>query len=388
MERALLAVVAATFGVASGRYHQTPPAAESGSDAWSSCTSCGDSGDGLYYVADEIASGHAVVAATGLNDLGVVVGRQDSPHPLAFSWSTRSGFMLLSPGSATQEREFPCAVSNCGLVVGFSRSSSGICRGRVWARGRPINVGSLGGPFTELLGVNSLGESVGVSEDENGLMHAVTWSARSGLRPLMRPLAQGSKTYVNVGPIGRAVNDHGDVVGCGSVRDPGFYLANGRCAAIRGYALAKRGSCRFRFGAQPGAVTASLNNAGTVVGTMLGPDARDRAFVWNRSTGPRSLAEPSGALASVANVISATGLIAGHVSVGTLDNSLACLWIPDGRCLKLTPRTRRLPPSVLLRSAIAINKRAQVLASASNGRYYLLSPVHARASDKLRMKRA
>ena len=109
---------------------------------------------------------------------------------------------------------FPVAINNAGQVVGFTRSRSGVFPGPprsgnhtfLWQNGAMTDLGSLGGTYQSVSGLNNLGQVVGFSQTSQGREHVFLWQNGT-----MTDL--GSLVGENGSSRGYGINDLGQVVG-------------------------------------------------------------------------------------------------------------------------------------------------------------------------------
>jgi probable HAF family extracellular repeat protein len=148
-----------------------------------------------------------------VNDSGQVVGFSSTDitgGEHAFSWTPTGGMVDLGTlgGFASQA----LTVNNAGQVLGMYYTACASCangsgqeHGFVWtSSGGMVDLGSLGGGFTEPDAESANGEVVGESKTAKGAYHAFAWTRTGGMVDL------GSLGGLSVG---LGVNDRGDVVG-------------------------------------------------------------------------------------------------------------------------------------------------------------------------------
>jgi probable HAF family extracellular repeat protein len=198
--------------------------------------------------------------AVGINDRGQVVGAGETPSGdvHAFLWDK---------GTLTDIGNFlPAAINNRGQIVGMNRAGAVI-----WERGVITELGTLGGPFSRLLGfvsgppgfgflptpqiLNQSGTVIGVSTTASGETHAFVW--RHGEMTDLGTLGGNSSTPV-------AIDDGGQIVGVSTTADGeehAFLWKNGTMQDI--------GS-----GIRP----AAFNNAGLIAGTS----PAGGAVIWQK----------------------------------------------------------------------------------------------------------
>ena len=142
-------------------------------------------------------------AATSISDGGQVVGyayNTGGNASIAILWNNGQNLGTLGgQGNAAN------AISNSGVVVGYSQLVNGEVRAVRWNDGQ--NLGTLGGVWSEAYGINSYGQVVGSSDTArvNGQQHATLWSGNTVTD--LGALQSGSISAAN------GINDAGQVVG-------------------------------------------------------------------------------------------------------------------------------------------------------------------------------
>jgi probable HAF family extracellular repeat protein len=160
-------------------------------------------------------SGHAEATAYAVNNSGMIVGSSwiwtiSGVTERAFSYTTAGGMIDL--GSAF----IPVALNNSGQMAGSSTGSHAV----FYSTGTGlVDLGTLGGESSYGYGINSAGEVVGTSRDENDDYHAFYYTGGTmyDLNDLVT-LTNGWVLYQAKG-----INDLGQIVG---IADDGF--GNGR----------------------------------------------------------------------------------------------------------------------------------------------------------------
>ena len=159
--------------------------------------------------------------AYAINAGGQVVGQSTlAPNAVgviathAFSWTAKGGMIdlgsLSAPVNGSEFHSVAQAVNDAGQVVGFSYVFASPNQHDIhafsWtAKDGMIDLGTLGGTYSNAFGVNATGQVVGVSYIEDS-MRAFIWTAESG----MMDLGTLGGTLASAS----AINDRGQVVGC------------------------------------------------------------------------------------------------------------------------------------------------------------------------------
>jgi probable HAF family extracellular repeat protein len=148
--------------------------------------------------------------AKGLNNKGRVVGILGitSSTPLAgfptpcpscgFIWDRQNGLRRIPIAS---RRISPAAINDAGQIVGWFLRD-GVYHAFRWTPGAgPVEIGTLGGDFTDPLAINDLGTVVGSSRiDAGGVSHPFVWDEQRGMVDLGLPdgAVEGAATDINL----------------------------------------------------------------------------------------------------------------------------------------------------------------------------------------------
>jgi len=146
-------------------------------------------------IAGDLGNG---VFATGINDVGVVVGTNG--HAFELANGTLRDLGLLPGGDWSSAYD----INNSGYVVGYGTTGSGAMRGFVWNPSQGIaELGTLGGRDSHATAINDSGEIVGNASLVDGTAHAFV-----AIGAMMTDLGTlGSGSYA------QDINDAGETVG-------------------------------------------------------------------------------------------------------------------------------------------------------------------------------
>lgn len=235
------------------------------------------------------------VYATGLNDLGQVVGYTylgNVGFPHGFSWTANSGMIDLNRSYCGASNA--AAVSDGGQVaLELQACPSPPQRAAVWtASNGTTDLGTLGGQFGSSDGVNSSGQIVGASSTAGGDFHGFSWTPSSGL--------------VDIGTLGGSysnavgVNEDGQVVGVSSTASGAshafLWSSNGGMTDLGTLG----GSFSNWYGFANGDNV--INDAGHIVGYSATASGDDHAFYWTQSGGMIDLGTLGGSFSFASEV--------------------------------------------------------------------------------------
>jgi probable HAF family extracellular repeat protein len=223
----------------------------------------------------------------------------ESTH--AFLWTSNSGMIDL--GTLGGDFSQAYGINNLGQVVGMSKTSSGETHAFLWTQDAGmVDLGTLGGT-SYATGINNSGQVVGASLTGSGIQHAFLWTASSGMKDLNGigdPWSWAS-----------AINDSGQVVG--TFGNMPFLWTGDQGIRILG---SLGGSINYGQ---------DINNTGTVVGSSSTASGVLHAFTWTKDEGMKDLGT-LGSGGSRAEAINDKCEVVGSI----LNSGAAFLWTTTG----------------------------------------------------------
>jgi probable HAF family extracellular repeat protein len=160
--------------------------------------------------------GDSISAATTINDVGQVAGGSGNCGPTGFQtsthavlWKNRKVINLGSLGGAFSNLALD--MNELGEVVGLSDLPGDTTNhGFLWKHGHMIDLGTLpGDTLSYAFGINNLGQVVGQSCDPSGNCRAVLW--QNGVMTDLNALISPSSSLYLI--IAISINDRGEIVG-------------------------------------------------------------------------------------------------------------------------------------------------------------------------------
>ena len=169
---------------------------------------CAISSAQVYNVTDLSTLGGFFSQATGINDIGQVVGYSDiADHSAvhAFVWTRAHGMLDIHPAGMSQSMGL--AINDLGQVAGVAISAGDrpAIHAFVWSHKGVVDLGTLGGASSQAFGINDFGQTVGQADTSNGTSNAFLSKNRAQMRNL--------GTLGGDSSIALALNDFGQVVG-------------------------------------------------------------------------------------------------------------------------------------------------------------------------------
>jgi probable HAF family extracellular repeat protein len=253
----------------------------------------------------------------GINNLGIAYAINDSGEAVgvitqglknhATLWKGSGGSQDLSPNDFYAAAS---AINASGQIAGWLETAPNdpVCAA-FWPNPNSVQtLPTLGGTYTEALGINNAGQVVGQADVPGAVyaFHAFLWSEAAGIRDL--GTLGGSESRAS------AINNAGQIVGWSQV---------GKYSASRPFSWTKSGGMH-NLGTLGGFAAAAyaINDSGTVVGwSYLSDNYTVHAFAWTSGGGLQDLNNliPSGSgwVLMYANSINASGQIVGN---GTINN--------------------------------------------------------------------
>ena len=235
------------------------------------------SGQAFVY---SLSAGIKIIGGTGtyasaINDSGQIAMAVGG-HAQIF---TRSTGQLTDLGTLGGPFSFPMAINSSGVVVGQSRDSSGQYLPFMFSGGQMFNLGSFGGsvPQCAAMGVNTSGEPVGSCWNPVGYVRAFYVS--KGMKDF-------DPSHISYSSYASAINDSGVAVG-GSKRIQCAPRSLNFCEgpAWRATIFSPNGTIQVLGTLAPSYAYANananaINNAGDVVGTSVATGAGYHGFIY------------------------------------------------------------------------------------------------------------
>jgi probable HAF family extracellular repeat protein len=166
-------------------------------------------------------------------------------------------------------------ISNSGTIVGQSRTSDGARWAVKWSSpANIVNLGKLGGSWSEALAINDNGQITGFSEVGDSMKHAFYWDAVHGMIDL--------GGFENTS-IGYSINNRGQIAGStGGATDRAFIWED-----LNGNFISDAGEMMSLGTLGGGSYGRCINDLEQVVGySNASYDSnREHAFLWDRVNG-------------------------------------------------------------------------------------------------------
>ncbi len=296
--------------------------------------------------------------AFAINSVGKVLVEDPNHH--SFIWTPSGGHLALAPlpgDSLTRPR----GINHQGLAVGESDNLNLTSAAVLWTNGVPLDLGTLGYPYSSANAINASGEVVGWSGIPSG-DEAFLWTKATGMQGLGF-LPGGSYS------VATAINRFGQVVG---------YSTTNGINDFEAFIWSKTTGMKD-LGRLPGGVNSSafaINDLGQVAGYSSCATDCLHAVLWSKVKGSiLDLGVLPGATASYAQGINNDGQVVGWLYDG-INNFHAFVWSPSTGMLDLN---NFIPANSgwVLQQAYAINDLGQIVGYGTvNGQNeaFLLTP--------------
>lgn len=211
------------------------------------------------------ACGPTETVYADLNDSDRFVGSElyiwfGQLYPLLWE---NNGVAALSyvPGSTRAKAK---AINNAGKIVGEATLQNNITRAISWFRGKPRDLGTLGGDRSTAEEINDIGQIVGASQLPNGSYRATLWS--NGTRRNLGALGGVSSSAVDINNLGQIVGNSINLNG----KELGFLYERGKVKSLKTLIPKNAGWQRL--------LARGINDKGEIVGTGV-RNGKNRAFL-------------------------------------------------------------------------------------------------------------
>ena len=268
-----------------------------------------------YQITDLGPLNSAPTFATAISENGVIVGYSQMSETAARAWVWRYGIGMTDLGSFGGADSRAFAVGLDGRVYGYAQDAGGAQRGFVWENGVLADVGSLApGDVVNVEAVNASGVLAGATTSGGGQLGFTL----SGGTMTALPALAGAPVPANAAAYD--INDAGRVAGVS-----GWIYGGTRAFRTEaGGVLVSLGT----LGANDSTATA-INAGGQVVGYSTAANNDTHAFIFNDGTGMTDLGLLAGG-----HDARAWGIDDAGDAVGTAENSAgqarAALWMAGG----------------------------------------------------------
>ena len=265
-----------------------------------------------------------------MNASGQIVGV--APVPTGgqrnFVWSRQAGMVDIGAP------EFgPWRINSPGTIAGSESVGGGHVHALIRTPdGAFQDLGTLGGNWSEAIGINDQGQVAGCSDTATSppyVQDVFFWTASSGMQDL------GASTGTTGCSFATAIGNGGQVVGTLTNNDV-FVWTQGQAVEDLGFA----------------GFPQAVNQAGAIVGLRC--CGASNAFLWTRSGGVQDLGLLPGFVFSIASSINTHGQVVGTLGAADAGSTRAFIW-------SQATGMQLLPPTVPKWEAHAINDAGQIL---------------------------
>lgn len=353
-----------------------------------------------YTVLDIGGLGGANVVATGLNNLGQVVGYATTASSQQHAFVTGyGGRNMVDIGTLGGTTSAAWAINDAGQVVG-SASLAGNASTHAFVTVGPTSqlkdLGTLGGRNSVAYGINNAGQIAGVSGmGSQSLVQSATHvfvsngqGALSDVGTLADPSKPGVSALGSTNLKVAGINAAGQIAGSAASdyylkdSDAGTWYPSGGSDgySLQGFSVDASGSSWQSITPAVSQVAFNvrgLNDSGFVVGNWASlSNGSSAAFVIGPNGDSFNELGMPGGWSSTAYDINNSNQIVGGATFSNTSSVLRAFVTVGGRVVDLNSLVD-LTDGSYLTVARAINDGGQIVASASNGRTYLLSPTAA-----------
>lgn len=300
--------------------------------------------------------------AYSINQSGQFAGEADFPSGVRHAALWNSPDTALDLGSLGEFSSAE-AISNNGLVAGYSVLTNGFIHGFVYNGGTLTDIGTLAGGGNSFgYGVNTSGTVVGEADDASGEFRPVIYANGA-----LRDLSPGGVAFGQA----RAINDAGLIAGGGRLVGAEF-----------AHALVYDGATVRDLGTLggPASFAFAINDAGQVAGTSFIDDETEHVFLYSDGV-MQDIGSLGGPLTGT-HALNNLGMVVGYSTypddVPGVAFSKATLY-RDGAMVDLNTLVDTQDGLWILTDAVAINDAQQILVNActefGDCRTGLLTPV-------------
>jgi probable HAF family extracellular repeat protein len=294
-----------------------------------------------------------LMRARAINDSYQIAGQLDD-H--AFIW--RNGVFTLLPNLGTGDYSDAKAINAEGVVGGDSRfGPMGAdhvvpdAHATVWQADGVHDLGTLGGHFSAVVGINDQGMAIGYAHSQTRI--TATAFVYNAISPLTNPEDHSGLC------VAQAINARGYSVGF-CRRDVGVDLGD---SVVWGPGAFSRPVVLPRLPGGDSAGASDINDDGTVVGGSSVGGGASHAFIYDETSGMVDLGTLGG-MSSTANAVNDKGQVVGNSQARPgIPNALrgATLWRKNGKAVNLNNEVPAGNPWILS-DAIDINHSGAILA--------------------------